>query len=87
MWAISARNGNRKGQNEMIQKTKQHLKSKLDDDKDNEVAGLIQAVNPRSYKAGDRRLTGKLQEMEVNNRYAEVTITEGQAHFILWCFK
>lgn len=87
LWAISARNGNRKGEKEMIETTQQHLKSKLEVDKNNEVAGLIQAVNPRSYEAGDRKLKGKLLDMEQNHRYAEVTITEGQAHFILWCFR
>ena len=87
LWGISAKSGNRKPQSKIIKDTKQHLKSKEEEDQKNCVAGLIRAVNPRSYEMGDRRLSGRLKGMEQQKQCAEVTLWEGQAQFILWCFE
>ena len=87
LWGPSAKSGNSKPKSKIIKDTKQHLKLKEEEDQENCVAGLIQAVNPRSYEMGDRHLSGRLKGMEQQKQCAEVTLWEGQARFILWCFE
>lgn len=83
LWAVSARNGHRKTQLD-LEKTKQRLVSK---NNNTEVDGLIQAVNPRLLSKGRNFTDGsELSKMKNEQRYAEVSLHEGQAHYVLSCF-
>lgn len=82
LWAVSARNGHRKTDGELFA-TKQHLVSK---ELDEEVAGLIQAVNPRGGTLPNRRMKSTFANMEQEQRYAEMSINEGHVRDVLCCF-
>jgi hypothetical protein len=82
LWAVSARNGNRKKEGD-LENTKQHLVSK---ESKEEVAGIIQAVNPRGNKSSKRQMKRKFARMEEQKRYAEVSINEGHVRDVLCCF-
>ncbi|CAB9502829.1 expressed unknown protein [Seminavis robusta] len=79
LWVVSARSGHRKIECE-LERTMQHLVSKEDD---REVAGLIQAVNPRGETLPNRRMKRKFSEMQDEERYAEVSINEGHVSYVL----
>ena len=80
LWAVSARNGNHKTEGELL-KTRQHLVRKGSSD---EVAGILQAVNPRLDPQGTR-FNGKFLELTGQKRYAQASIYKGHAPFALYC--
>ena len=80
-YAVSARNGHHKTEQELLD-TKQHLVEKGGQ---TEVAGIIQALNPRCKQSG-RKLVKKFQELTGKEKYAEVIITKGHVHYVLGCF-
>ena len=81
-WAVQARNGTRKTEGLLLGDS-QHLVSK---DGDEEVHGLIQAVNLRSGDNSKRQFRSILQNFEEQGRYAEASVTEGHIPFVLDCF-